>query len=489
MKKIVLALCSLFLFPAIGSAQSPVTIHVQDRAIAKPTAPDFTGLSFEIGTLQYSSPDHPAHGSGGITGYLWDANNSQLLTLIRNLRIRNLRIGGDSSDFGYTPSHKDIDILFHFAELAHVKVIYSVRLRNASPEEDVEVIKYIWDHYKNDVSGFEIGNEPNLYNRRNAYPPIHDPASFFEAWKKIADAVESAVPGAPLGAPDTDNSEEHTENSGSAFYAYFVQHEAEEGHVRFLYSHDYVGRGADRFAQSQQWLIDYELSREFDIVNNAEVYNVVGVPAASVHLPYRFTEFNNYVAPMPGTMGGNNAFAGALFALDAMHWWASHDCDGVNFHTVIGKYNGTVYRDTEGNFQVYPVAYGQLAFGAGGMGSELAVEISNPQNLFLSAYAVKDDQGDYYLTVINKEHGAGARNSVVQIQLPAGLKSARAKMMMLQAPNNDVTAVTGISLGGAAIPNDAPWNGKWTPVSVEEGRPLSITVPAPSAAIVRFAAK
>jgi hypothetical protein len=489
MMKIALTFCSLLLLFGLASAQSPVIIEVQDKAIASPTAPDFAGLSFEIGTLQYSTPEHPAHGSGGITGYLWDAHNTQLLTLIRNLRIRNLRIGGDSSDYGYTPSDKDIDILFHFAEQAHVMVIYGLRLRNANPQEDIDTAKYIWDHYKNNVSGFAIGNEPNLYNRRNSYPAIHDPASSFEAWKKIADAFEAALPDAPLGGPDTDNSEEHPENSGASFYAYFVKHLNEVGHVKMLYSHDYVGRGADRFNQSPQWLIEYELSREFDIVNNAEVYNVVGVPAASVHLPYRFTEFNNYVAPMPGTMGGNNAFAGALFALDAMHWWASHDCAGVNFHTVIGKYNGTVYRDKDGNFQVYPVAYGQLAFDVGGMGTELAVEISNRENPSMTAYAVKDDRGDYYVTVINKECGTGAHDSTVEIQLPAGVQPARAEMMMLQALNNDPTAVSGVTLGGAEIPNNGPWQGKWSSVNSEAGGALTITLPAPSAAIVRFAAR
>lgn len=487
MKKIVLALYSVFLVPAVGGAQSPVTIQVQDRAIAKPNSSDFAGLSFETGTLQFSAPEHPALGAGGVNGYLWDLGNTQLLTLIRNLRIRSLRIGGDSVDDGHTPTQKEIDILFHFAEEAHVKVIYSVRMKNGNIKDDTEAVKYIWHHYRRDVTAFSIGNEPNWYNRHNAYPPIHDPASSFAAWKQFAKAIEATVPGVPLGGPDTGHSGNHVENSGSGFSAYFVQHQAEVGNVRYLYAHDYVGKGEGSAANPAQKLIDAMLSPEWDTVNNPENYQNVGVLAASVNLPYRFTEFNNFVAPMPGTMGGNNAFAGALFAVDAMHWWAAHGCDGVNFHTVIGKYNGTVYRDTNGNFQVYPVGYGILAFGIGGNGTEHAVTVANPQNLDLTAYAVKDRNSTFYVTVVNKEHGSGAHSALVEIELPSQMKRAKAAMMMLQAPGNDVSAITGITLGGSVIANNAAWSGKWSPVN-KKG-PWTITVPVTSAAIVRFIAK
>lgn len=489
MKKIVLILCSLLLPQVAERAQSRVTIAVQDKAIAGPIAPDFAGLSFETGTMQYSTAERPAEGAGGITGYLWGRANTQMVTLLRNLRIRSLRIGGgtvDESDIpgrnSYTPNHKDIDTLFQFAKEAHVKIIYSVRLKKGNPQDDAEAVKYVWDHYRPYVTAFSIGNEPNLYDRRNGYPLIHDEASAFDQWKLFAEAIEKAVPGVPLGAPDTDH-----EPNGRTFFAYFVQHQAEVGHVRYLFSHDYEGRGGDRRAGDQQKLIDVELSPQLDTVNNPQDYQKVAVPAASVHLPYRFTEFNNFVAPMPGTMGGNNAFAGALFAVDAMHWWAAHDCDGVNFHNVIGKYNATVYRDASGNFQVYPVGYGILAFGVGGMGTEQAITITNSQNLDLTAYAVKDEKGSYFATVVNMEHGTAARAAQVEIDLPSQMKSAA--MMMLQAPNNDATAVTGITLGGSSITNHAPWKGKWTPVRLEKKGPWIVTVPATSAAIVRFVAR
>ena len=464
--------------------------------------------------MQYSTKEHPAQGAGGITGYLWSPINTQMIMLLRNMQIRTLRIGGASVDHSrsFTPSPKDIDTLFQFAKKADVKVIYSVRLYSGDAQIDADEVKYVWDHYGHNVTAFSIGNEPNLYNRpyanynrpnanpenpqnadsnnrQNAYSmvrdtTIHDPASAFEQWKKFAGVIEAVAPGAPLAGPDTDNSEEHPENSGSAFYAYFVQHEAELGHLNYLFSHDYVGRGGDRSAWPQQKLIDGELSPEWDTVNNPGNYQKVGVLAASVNLPYRLTEFNNYVAPMPGTMGGNNAFAGALFAVDAMHWWAAHGCDGVNFHTVIGKYNGTVYRDANGDFQVYPVGYGILAFGVGGNGTEHAVTITNPQNVDLTAYAVKDGKGTLFVTVVNKEHGDGARSAQVEIDLPSRMKLTA--LMRLEAPNNDVTAVTGITLGGSPISNSAPWNGKWTPVRLDKKGPWTVTVPATSAAIVRF---
>ena len=95
------------------------------RAPGPEVTDDFAGLSFERGPLN--------PGNAGVAGYLFSPANNSLVTLFRNLGLRNLRIGGGSVDQlipagtgsdGFT----GIDSLFAFAGVAGVKVIYSLRL-------------------------------------------------------------------------------------------------------------------------------------------------------------------------------------------------------------------------------------------------------------------------------------------------------------------------------------------------------------------------
>lgn len=67
------------------------------------------------------------------------------------------------------------------------------------------------------------------------------------------------------------------------------------------------------------------------------------------------------------------------------------------------------------------------------------------------------------------------------------LPKSRADVMYLSAPDNNIAAKTGVTLGGAEIEDDARWNGKWTPLprSVTDGK-LSIELPSASAALVKI---
>ena len=112
----------------------PVTITV-DTEHRGPLVPgDFAGLSFERQPL---SP-----GYAGVAGYLFSPENSSLVTLFRNLGLRNLRIGGGTVD-GLLPAGTDsdgftgIDHLFAFADAAGVGVIYTLRLLNPEAQPPV----------------------------------------------------------------------------------------------------------------------------------------------------------------------------------------------------------------------------------------------------------------------------------------------------------------------------------------------------------------
>jgi hypothetical protein len=378
--------------------------------------------------------------------------------------------GDNKSD--YVPANNDIDALFRFAGCAQVKVIYSLRLLSGDPSQDASAAKYVLHNYAGYLTCLAIGNEPNLYKTRD--PEITNGASFCDKWSAFASTITNSAPDARFGGPDTGT-------GGTSWASDFAKQEAHSGIVTCIFSHYYVGGNSKSDARD---LIDKMLSSAWDTLRYPAYYDKIGATALSLGIPYRLTELNSFVANYPGTWGGHNAYATALFAVDCMHWWAVHQCMGVNLHTVIGKYNGTVYRDSKGNYQIYPIAYGIKAFDIGGHGQVDAVSITNPDLLNLTAYAVTGSNRDLFVTVINKEHDAGARSAVVTID-PGDLSFGAAEAMFLAQANGDAGATNNMTLGGASIANNAPWSGKWTPLKPEK-RGCVVIVPAASAAIVKI---
>ena len=72
---------------------------------------------------------------------------------------------------------------------------------------------------------------------------------------------------------------------------------------------------------------------------------------------------------------------------------------------------------------VNPKGYGLKAFDLGGHGSIEPVTISNPDGINLTAYAVRG-ASEHFVTLINKEHGAGAREANVTIAAPGAAERA-----------------------------------------------------------------
>ncbi len=208
----------------------------------------------------------------------------------------------------------------------------------------------------------------------------------------------------------------------------------------------------------------------------------MAAPVLSDGLPFRFTEANDHYSG--GIPGASDTFAGALWALDFLHWWAAHDAKGVDFHNTQWVVSDIIAPDANGQLKTNPKGYGLKAFDLGGHGSIEPVAISNPEKVNLTAYTVRD-AGKLFVTIINKEHGANARGADLTI-ISAGI-AKHSEVIFLTAPSGDVTAKTGETLGGAAISSDGPWLGKWTPL--EPGKPgqCVVKVAPASAAIVKIA--
>jgi hypothetical protein len=475
----VFLLAAAFVLAAPASAREPsVTISVAIDQAGPVIAPNFSGLSFEASLLLPNT--------NGVHYYRPD--NEPLLNLFHTLGIKSLRLGGNSSDrdANRLPNEGDLDRLFAFAKAARVKVIYCLRLHGGDPQADAAIAKYIVDHYAAQLDCFSIGQEPSAYPVQKSDPrpnsermgTAHEkyPYSTYAAeWKRFADAIAAAVPDVKFCGPGVHNNGRWARN--------FIADFGHGHHVTLITEHLYAG-GPSGKVPTPDIGRDRMLSDDF-VRAYQKLYDGYVPMSLSNGLPYRVEEANNYFNG--GVSDVSNTFASALWGLDFMYWWAAHGAAGVNFHSgdkvAVGanlhpsKY--TAFFSTTNGYVLRPLGYGIKAFELGSHGRLIPATTSNPDGLNLSTYAVLGGDKNLYLTIINKEHGALARDAIISVrQNKTG--SARGQAVFLAVPGSDVAANAGETLGGAEIQADGSWTGTWSPVDFSE-----VKVPAASAAVVK----
>src|SRR5207249_726675 len=116
------------------------------------------------------------------------------------------------------------------------------------------------------------------------------------------------------------------------------------------------------------------------------------VPAALANgLSFRLEEANSFFHG--GAKNVSDSYASALWVLDFLHWWAAHDANGINLHTLDsltsqGPESGckyAVFRSASGGYSVRPMAYGIKAFDLGCHGRLVPVKSAGGK---INAYAV-----------------------------------------------------------------------------------------------------
>ncbi len=525
------ALASLTLTAALA-AQAPVTVTVNTAVREFAIPGDFVGLGFETKSVLPNAY--------GVHGYFFTAANRQLITLFRNIGIKEIRVGGGTVDgSGATehcstpiPTDKDIDNLFEFAKAAGIKVIYSVRLLNvaacANPhlaEDDARIVRYIWDRYRPYVDSFAIGNEPDVSGYHSRPDHVVDPAiyetrpgvpgsaypSYFADWRHFAQVIHKAVPGARFSGPDTavsaTSSFTPTPSHGVSWTVQFARDL--QGTVMFdeALQHDYVWGGPGNTTAAEA--INDMLSSAWDdgtevgeqpAFNGGQarfhpypfVYARVLQPLVPMGVAYRMTEANDC---LHGVADASNGYASALWALDYMHWWAAHHMAGVNFHnnpwiptdTIVPHLNPCPAAGC-GNYRVTPKALGMRAFALGSHGDVEPVAVTNSRKINLTAYAVGTAH-DLFVTVINKTHTLShdAVDAAVTIDAKGFEDGAVSAMVLTDGEPGNATRMTA-TLGGAAITNAVPWAGKWRPLGRMKDDKIELTVRSTTAAIVRIRA-
>ncbi len=461
----------LLLYVASSAAQSPVSIEVHPEKPGPAIPSNFIGLSFETAAVL------PNAGKG----YLFHPGNTNLVRLFRTLGIRNLRIGGNTADRPTVkvPGNSDVDNLFGFSRAAGARVIYTLRLRESTPEDAVRAAQYLMSRYRPDIDCLSIGNEPNIY--------FKDYSAYREQLKKYMDAI-AALPqssGIKFCGPST--------TPGKPEWARgFADDFGPSGRVQWVTQHSYPG-GSGRKIQDAALGRDLLLSTDFQ-QSNEDLYGLFAPQVSSDGLTYRLEETNNFFNG--GAKDVSDTFASALWGLDYLYWWAAHNAQGINFHPGDNVAAGeqqtpcryAVFWTSETGYSVHPLGYGMKAFELGSHGRLLPVQIVlNKGNVNLTAYAVLGEDQSLYITVINKEHGPAGRAATVTIDPGNGY--AHGQEMLLTAPNNDVSAQSGITLGGASIMDNGRWKGKWIPVArSHKGKELSLAIPPATAVVVNLRA-
>lgn len=514
----------------IQAPQAPIqlTIDATVREFAIPG--DFVGLGFETKSVV---PD-----MYGVRGYFFSPENTQLITLLRNIGIKQIRVGGGTDDGSGRnehcvtpiPTFEDIDNLFEFARKADIKVIYSGRLENLAScpnphlaEDDAKIVAYIWSKYRANLDSFSIGNEPDVseyHSRPGATldPAIYEtkpgvPGSAYPAyvadWKHFAEVIRKAVPDAKFSGPDTavSSKSSFTPNpeDGVSWTVEFAKDLQGTGMLAEALQHHYVWGGPGNTTPEEAiddmlasaWDDDTEIGtqRAFD-GGSAKfhpypyVYKTVLAPLVAEGVPYRMTEANDC---LHGVHGASDGFAAALWALDYMHWWAAHHMAGVNFHNNPWIPTDTIVPDPNpcdsagcGNYRTTAKGYGMRAFALGSHGYVEPIEITNPNKINLTAYAVGTGE-DQFVTIINKTHSTthDVADAEVSIQVK-DFRGGSVSTITLSDGEPGNAALMTATLGGATITNDAPWNGKWMPIAHGKDGIIHLTVQSTTAVVVRI---
>jgi hypothetical protein len=430
-------------------AQDAITVTVDTQKHGYAVDPYFCGVSIFTRT---QTRDHR-----GMKGYLFSPENKQLVTLFRNAGIRHLRLGATGSATSESPNltRDEIDALFAFAKATDIKVIFSLHAAGAA-----ETAKYVWEHYRTWLDYFAFDNEPDGRAEK-----------FFEDWRIVTCNVTNAVPLAKFAGPDA---------AGRTLSLKFVEKVKDTGCLELVTQHIYVGGNSRKKGIDVPHGVDLMLSKEWLSENYPALYRQVCHPVLKQGLGYRLTESDDFVH---GVTNASDSYSAALWALDYAHWWAKHGATGVDFQNTAWLPTDTFYPDANGQFQMHPKAYGIRAFEIGSHGWTLGVKVGNPRTLNVTSYAVGGGT-NYFVTIINKEHGPRASVAKVDIVLE-GFQAKSAKTMFLETSDGNVTASSGVMLGGVGISNNAIWEGKWSAARISNGK-CSVEVPAASAVIVKI---
>ena len=430
---------------------------------------DFMGLGYEI-----SSVARPG---------LLSAQNSVYVQLVRTLGTNGvIRVGGNTADYasysaegqplsspegkaGSVVNDSVLRDLGSFLDATGWKLIWALNLGNGTMKNAIDEAKAVTAASKGNLLAFEIGNEPDLFPRREGHRHAgYGYDDYLREYRTFRDALRKAIPGIAFAGPDA-----------AVATDWVSKFAADEGKDIKLLTHHYYREG-----QNPTSTIDKLLHPDPKL---APILAKLRTASQSSGAPYRICETNSFSGG--GRPGVSDTLAAALWTLDFMFVLASAGCAGVNMETGVNQRGfvssySPIGDDEQGQYWAAPEYYGMLAFAQSGAGRIIGSSIdAGDKNI--TAHATQPAKNRTVVTVINKEPSFDA-----EIAIDSGQLASFQKGSLVRLTGPSLESKSSVTLGGARVSSEGVWKPTRTEAVVIANRTLQLRVPAASAATVTF---
>ncbi|HLV97563.1 MAG TPA: glycosyl hydrolase family 79 C-terminal domain-containing protein [Ktedonobacterales bacterium] len=423
-------------------------------AIARSLPTGFMGLSIELDEL--------------CNVVQLDAQNSTTYEqLYHNLGIGTLRIGGNTADFSqWEPDGQAscdpngpiitkalVDTFFAFVARIHWRVVWGLNLLAGEPGMAASEAAYVAASGGDNLMGFTIGNEPDLYVKNGYRPTSWTSADFYAEWSEERDAILALVPSAEFIGPEV--------CCGTSLLPTFAQAERTDPALIGLSHHYYLSTTAPPIIDS---LLDPAVMQQFA----TSAANWISL-AKTAHVPLDITESNSF--SNGGKPGVSNTLAAVLWLSDYLLEAASLGVGQADLHNGPGN----TYDVIDDNGAPTVLYYALLLVHT--MINHARLLISSLQTkLNLTAYASADSSGAMRVVLINKEKAVNA-----SIKMNIGQPYQSATSFQLTGPG--LAATTQVTLGTRTVSTQGTWTPSQTPLTVQ-GQTVTMTIPASSAVCI-----
>jgi hypothetical protein len=463
-----------------GQAQATVTIGSKAKMMNIPRS--YLGFSTEYWTL----PTDELH----ITLY------RRILSLVHvpGDGPLVLRIGGDSSDHTFwDPNirrlpHWAFELTPDFVERTarivremRLRVILDLNLVTGTPLE-----AGAWAHAavtampNGSVIGFEIGNEPDLYDRElwlvnlgdtrfdaGLLPHALTPTTYAQDYLKYERVLAIVAPHVKLIAPALAN----PQLDSDWIKTLLADPHPNLGTIsvhRYPYS-ACVGPSSPAYPTVKRLL---SLAATVGMAQSVEPALKVAKKAG---VPVRLTEINSITCG--GLDGVSPTFSTALWAPDAVFQLVKEGVSAVNLHARVFAPNAP-FRFSERGIIAHPLMYGLILFARTlGRDSRLVpVKLDGKSGLNLRAWAVRVGKNTLHMLLFDK----GPKSVRLTLHLPA---SGPLTVERLLAPS--AKSRTGVTFAGQHLGEDVKWKGRRVVQTVIRGpHGYEVTIRGISAALL-----